>query len=507
MRETCVNLQSPRSTDVVGMAIPVQNINHSAFRSMFEKEKLSGNNFNDWFARLKLVLRVEKKMHVIEQPLPPAPEAGAEPNIVAQWTALYDAHTEIACLMLGSMTPELHRQFELHYPYDMIQELRSMRVKSVADYVLKMKGYVEQLERLSYMLPQDISVGLILNGLTKDFVGFIRKNTLCITWEDNRVGNWKRNCPCVLAEVAEEEGEQVGLLVLRWFVVSVSRLVDNGFVQCFTDCGISVSKNGVLYFNAVPRNGIYEIDMHDLVPNVNSIYNVSNKRVKIYLDSIIYGTVVLLYKHETIPYLLDMVRSMMNLNNSAFIFGDYASSVYNTHSQYGLQLRRLDKTPMNCGMEKFQKIVLLLMVWGCEALGGKRDTPDQKRTSLLSVFVIGYTKGNDGLLFLLPTWENKIVCCKVLLILIIPEKYASFKDPFMDLSKHQEAGIKDLTRKSKGLDLLKILMKPCDISKGSWEYVTILILNLGEAAYILGIKIYRIDRNAFNWTLSKCLNG
>ncbi|GJX25545.1 retrotransposon protein, putative, ty1-copia subclass [Tanacetum coccineum] len=178
------------------MALPVQNINHSAFRSMFEKEKLSGNNFNDWFARLKLVLRVEKKMHVIEQPLPPAPEAGAEPNIVAQWTALYDAHTEIACLMLGSMTPELHRQFELHYPYDMVQELRSMfekqagvekfdliqsfhackqeEGKSVADYVLKMKGYVEQLERLGYMLPQDISVGLILNGLTKDFVGFVR---------------------------------------------------------------------------------------------------------------------------------------------------------------------------------------------------------------------------------------------------------------------------------------------------------------------------------------------
>ncbi|GJY09374.1 hypothetical protein Tco_0377559 [Tanacetum coccineum] len=88
---------------------------------MFEKEKLSGNNFNDWFARLKLVLRVEKKMHVIEQPLPPAPEPVAEPDIVAQWTALYDAHTEIACLMLGSMTPELHRQFELYYPFDMIQ--------------------------------------------------------------------------------------------------------------------------------------------------------------------------------------------------------------------------------------------------------------------------------------------------------------------------------------------------------------------------------------------------
>ncbi|GKF85389.1 hypothetical protein Tco_0253216, partial [Tanacetum coccineum] len=36
-------------------------------------------------------------MHVIEQPLPPAPEPVAETDIVAQWTALYDAHTEIAC--------------------------------------------------------------------------------------------------------------------------------------------------------------------------------------------------------------------------------------------------------------------------------------------------------------------------------------------------------------------------------------------------------------------------
>ncbi|GKB99746.1 retrotransposon protein, putative, ty1-copia subclass [Tanacetum coccineum] len=67
-------------------------------------------------------------------------------------------------------------------------------------------------------------------------------------------------------------------------VVSVHRLVENGFVQCFTDFGISVSKNNVFYFNAIPSNGIYEIDMHDLVPNVNSIYNVSTKRAKHNLD-------------------------------------------------------------------------------------------------------------------------------------------------------------------------------------------------------------------------------
>ncbi|GJS97521.1 ribonuclease H-like domain-containing protein [Tanacetum coccineum] len=119
--ETCLlDIIVIKSTDVVG--------------SKFE---ISGNNFNDWFARLKLVLRVEKKMHVIEQPLPPAPEPVAEPQIVAEWTALYDAHTEIACLMLGSMTSELHRQFELYYPYDMIQELRSMFEKQASIHVCK----------------------------------------------------------------------------------------------------------------------------------------------------------------------------------------------------------------------------------------------------------------------------------------------------------------------------------------------------------------------------------
>ncbi|GJV83000.1 retrotransposon protein, putative, ty1-copia subclass [Tanacetum coccineum] len=68
-------------------------------------------------------------------------------------------------------------------------------------------------------------------------------------------------------------------------VVLVSHLVDNGFIQCFTDYGISVSKNDILYFNAIPCDGIYEIDMLNLVPNVNSIYNVSNKRAKHNLDS------------------------------------------------------------------------------------------------------------------------------------------------------------------------------------------------------------------------------
>ncbi|GJZ49893.1 hypothetical protein Tco_0604083 [Tanacetum coccineum] len=135
-------------------------------------------------------------MFVIEQPIPTAPAADSAANVLAKWNAIYDAYNEVACLMLGSMTPELHRQFENNLPYEMLQELKSMfekqagverfdliqtfhackqeEGKPVVAYVLQMKGYVDQLERLGYVLPQDLTVGLILNGLTKDFARFVR---------------------------------------------------------------------------------------------------------------------------------------------------------------------------------------------------------------------------------------------------------------------------------------------------------------------------------------------
>ncbi|GJY26286.1 retrotransposon protein, putative, ty1-copia subclass [Tanacetum coccineum] len=45
---------------------------------MFGREKLSGLNFNDWFRLPKMVLRVEKKLFVVEQRIPPAPPADSK---------------------------------------------------------------------------------------------------------------------------------------------------------------------------------------------------------------------------------------------------------------------------------------------------------------------------------------------------------------------------------------------------------------------------------------------
>ncbi|GJW75205.1 retrotransposon protein, putative, ty1-copia subclass [Tanacetum coccineum] len=48
---------------------------------------------------------------------------------------------------------------------------------------------------------------------------------------------------------------------------------------------ISVSKNNLVYFMAVPRDGIFEIDMSCSNTNDSSMYAITNKRAKINLDS------------------------------------------------------------------------------------------------------------------------------------------------------------------------------------------------------------------------------
>ncbi|GJT77757.1 retrotransposon protein, putative, ty1-copia subclass [Tanacetum coccineum] len=165
------------------------------------------------------------------------------------------------------MLQELKSMFEKQAGverFDLIQTFHACKQedsKRVSAYLLKMKDYVEQLECLGYVLPQDLS---------------------------------KRNCPVYLDELLKKK-KQVGTASsldnyhyapsITRGVVSVHRLAENRYVQCFTDYGILVSKNDILYFNAIPRDGIYENDIHNLVLNVNSICNVNNKRAKHNLDS------------------------------------------------------------------------------------------------------------------------------------------------------------------------------------------------------------------------------
>ncbi|GJZ16614.1 retrotransposon protein, putative, ty1-copia subclass [Tanacetum coccineum] len=68
-------------------------------------------------------------------------------------------------------------------------------------------------------------------------------------------------------------------------IISVSRLYEDGFVNCFVNNTIQVSRNNMVYFSVIPRECIFEIDLSNSNANDSSMYAVSNKRAKLDLDS------------------------------------------------------------------------------------------------------------------------------------------------------------------------------------------------------------------------------
>nr|GEV07686.1 zinc finger, CCHC-type [Tanacetum cinerariifolium] len=148
--------------------------NNSVFRSFFEKQKLTGPNFIDWYRQLRLVLSIEDKENYLEHPIPAAPVATpgqqVPPAALAAHAAWVKGQKEVAVLMLLTMDLEIQRNLAHLGAYDMLQELKAMYSKqaehellqtvrefhtckqakgqSVSSHVLKMKGYIENLERL-----------------------------------------------------------------------------------------------------------------------------------------------------------------------------------------------------------------------------------------------------------------------------------------------------------------------------------------------------------------------
>ncbi|GJT92712.1 putative retrotransposon protein [Tanacetum coccineum] len=139
------------------------------------------------------------------------------------------------------------------------------------------------------------------------------KDVIC--HQCGKVGHWRRNCPIYLSELMKKKKLSHGastsaveafgnyhlclpsVLVLILHnchyapsitrgIISVSRLYKDGFVNCFeNDNSISVFKNNMIYFNAIPRDDIYEIVMSSSNTNECSMYVVTKKRSKLNLDS------------------------------------------------------------------------------------------------------------------------------------------------------------------------------------------------------------------------------
>nr|GFB56986.1 hypothetical protein [Tanacetum cinerariifolium] len=109
--------------------------NNSVFRGFFEKQKLTGPNFIDWYRQLRIVLLIEDKLNYLEQHILHVPAAPAGQQVALEILA---AHTA------------WQAEQELFQTMRDFHSCRQEEGQSVSSYVLKIKGYIDNLEHLGY---------------------------------------------------------------------------------------------------------------------------------------------------------------------------------------------------------------------------------------------------------------------------------------------------------------------------------------------------------------------
>ncbi|XP_017613650.1 uncharacterized protein LOC108458763 [Gossypium arboreum] len=171
------------------------NTNTLSLRSVLEKDKLNGLNFLDWFRNLRIVLKQERKLYVIEKPLPDEPPANASRADKDAYKKHLDEMVNVGCLMLATMNPEFQKQHEDMVAYDMIEHLKELyqgqarqerfdiskalfqcklaKGSPVGPHVLKMIGYIESLSELGFPLSQELATNVILQSLPDSYSQFV----------------------------------------------------------------------------------------------------------------------------------------------------------------------------------------------------------------------------------------------------------------------------------------------------------------------------------------------
>ena len=142
-----------------------------------------------------IVLKQEKKEHVLDNPIPDEPADDESTAVKSAYRRARDESTEVSCLMLAHMEPELQQQFEDVEAHDMIVALKSMfetqarterynvsrallgcKLKDgdpLGPHMIKMVGYVQSLDRLGFPLSEEFATDVLLNSLPSAYGLFI----------------------------------------------------------------------------------------------------------------------------------------------------------------------------------------------------------------------------------------------------------------------------------------------------------------------------------------------
>ena len=86
-----------------------QNSNHFTLRSVLEKDKLNGSNYIDWSRNLRIALKQEKKLYVLDAPVRNEPARNATAVQRETYETKKSDSNNVTCLMLATIVPELQK--------------------------------------------------------------------------------------------------------------------------------------------------------------------------------------------------------------------------------------------------------------------------------------------------------------------------------------------------------------------------------------------------------------
>ncbi|GJT19404.1 retrotransposon protein, putative, ty1-copia subclass [Tanacetum coccineum] len=93
----------------------------------------------------------EKKIKFMEQPTGPAPDPETvDPDTIDKYYETVNLEQEVACLMLSKQA-----KHELFETVEAFHTCKQEEGQSVSSYLLKMKSYLDTLERLGYAMPNE----------------------------------------------------------------------------------------------------------------------------------------------------------------------------------------------------------------------------------------------------------------------------------------------------------------------------------------------------------------
>nr|GEW56576.1 hypothetical protein [Tanacetum cinerariifolium] len=317
------------------------------------------------------------------------------PQALAAHTAWVKGQKEVVVLMLLTMDQDIQQNLAHLGAYDMLQELKAMYSKqaeqellqtvrefhtckheegqSVSSHVLKMKGYIDNLERLGQPVGKNLGVSRILVSLNKDFDSFVQNynmhgmgNTMnelhamlklheeslsnkdanpvlhtppspkkdnpakdAIYHQCGEVGHWRRNCHVYLAKLMKKKKLSQGASTSGIFTIELNSFPSKSWIYD-TGCGthICITTQGLRRSEYMSHEFLDHLKEHEIIAHRTPPYTPQNNRVSE-------------RRNQT---LLDMVRSMMSQTTLPKSFWDYAHETAARILNI-VPTKKVDKTP------------------------------------------------------------------------------------------------------------------------------------------------------------------